>query len=57
MVEVHLSKNAQKDIKKIPRYIVIKLSTWVKSLKFDGLEKTQKNKGYHDEPLKGKRKG
>jgi len=55
--KVALSKKAQKDLKNVPKYIVEKLLFWVDSVQADGLEEVRKNSGYHDEPLKGDRKG
>ncbi len=55
--KVILSKKAQKDLKKVPKYIVEKLLFWVDSVHTDGLEKVRKTLGYHDEPLLGDRKG
>jgi proteic killer suppression protein len=55
--EVALSKNAKKDLLKIPTNIVRRLMVWVESVKHDGLENVRKLKGYHDEPLSGKRFG
>lgn len=54
---VEISSSAKKDIKKVPRYIVAKLLSWITSVEEFGLAETSKIKGYHDEPLKGKRKG
>ncbi len=55
--EVVLSKNAKKDLTKVPANIVRRLITWVESVRHDGLENVRKIKGYHDEPLVGKRFG
>ncbi len=55
--QVEISSNAKKDIKRVPKYIVVKLLTWVDSVEEYGLAETSKIKGFHDEPLKGKRKG
>ena len=55
--EVHLSKQAKKDLKKIPRSILKKFKLWTEAIREIGLEETRKSKGFHDEPLKGKRKG
>ena len=55
--EVALSKNARKDLEKVPVNIVRKLLTWVEAVKHEGLENVRKLKGYHDEPLSGKRFG
>lgn len=54
---VVISKNAEKDILKIPSYIQVKLRMWVNDVERLGLSEVQKISGYHDEPLKGERKG
>ena len=54
---VVISKNAEKDILKIPNYIQTKLRMWVNDVEKLGLSEVQKISGYHDEPLKGERKG
>ncbi|WP_295899756.1 type II toxin-antitoxin system RelE family toxin [uncultured Bdellovibrio sp.] len=54
---VILSRKAQKDLKKLPRYIIEALAAWVENVETDGLEETRKIPGYHDEPLRGSRKG
>lgn len=54
---VILSKRAMKDLKSMPDYIVDKLETWIDSVERDSLEQVRKIPGYHDEPLKGDRKG
>jgi len=54
---VVLSEKAKDDLKKVPAYIATKLASWVDSVSHDGLLKTRKIPGYHDEPLKGKRSG
>jgi len=46
-----------KDLKSMPGYIVDKLETWIDSVERDRLEQVRKIPGYHDEPLKGDRKG
>lgn len=50
-------ENAKKDIKKLPLYIKVKLLEWAKAVERDGIQKIRTLKGYHDEPLKGKRMG
>ena len=47
----------KKQLKKVPDYIKIKLLAWAKSVERDGVREIRKLKGYHDEPLKGKRRG
>ncbi len=54
---VVISKNAEKDILKIPNYIQTKLRMWVNDVEKLGLAEVQKISGYHDEQLKGERKG
>lgn len=54
---VRISSKAQKDIKKIPQFITTKLLAWVDDVEDRGLEEVRKIPGYHDEPLKGNRKG
>ena len=44
-------------LKKIPVHISIKLFEWINSVSHDGLLEVRKQPGYHDEPLKGQRKG
>ena len=55
--EVILSKKAEKDLSKLPYVIEAKLWAWVDSVKHSGLRDIRKLSGYHDEPLKGDRKG
>jgi proteic killer suppression protein len=55
--QVEISSCAKKEIKKLPKYITVKLLSWIENLEEYGLAETSKIKGYHDEPLKGKRKG
>jgi proteic killer suppression protein len=55
--KVTLSSSARKDLKKLPTQIVTKLIIWVETIEEIGLRETRKLKGFHDEPLKGKRKG
>lgn len=54
---VFISKFAEKQIKKLPRQISEALFVWVESIELAGIADVRKLKGYHDEPLKGDRKG
>ena len=54
---VELTPNAQKKIEKIPKQIIFKLGSWVTQVESLGIRKVMQIKGYHDEPLKGERKG
>lgn len=55
--DVKLSTKANKDLKKVPLPIAIKLQAWVEAVGHRGLSEVRKISSYHDEPLKGKRKG
>lgn len=55
--DVKLSSKAKKDLKKIPLPIFLKLEAWIEAIGHQGLSEVRKIPGYHDEPLKGKRKG
>ncbi|MCF6766656.1 type II toxin-antitoxin system mRNA interferase toxin, RelE/StbE family [Thiotrichales bacterium 19S3-7] len=54
---VELTPEAQKKIKKLPHQVVFKLKGWVEQVELLGVRRVMQIKGYHDEPLKGKRKG
>lgn len=54
---VVISKLAKKQITRLPRYIIESLAAWVDDVETRGLLEVRKTPGYHDEPLKGDRKG
>ena len=54
---VWITKFAEKQIRKLPEHIVAAYYTWVKTVELDGIRATRLLSGYHDEPLKGVRKG
>lgn len=54
--KVIFTKNAEKDLKKLPPHILNSFSAWVFSIENIGLQETRKIKGYNDEALKGSRK-
>lgn len=54
---VTISKFAEKQLRKIPAQIRENLYIWAKSVEIRGIGEVRKLKGYHDEPLKGKRQG
>ena len=56
MYVVNLDKVLKK-IKKLPAHIGNRLRNWVYSVESAGLREARKRKGFHDEPLRGKRKG
>ena len=55
--QVQLSKQADKDLRKVPNHITIALLRWISSVELEGLEEIRKVPGYHDEQLKGTRYG
>lgn len=55
--DVIISTHAVKDLKKVPKSIVLRLQDWIDFVGEVGLSKVRKMPGYHDEPLQGKRKG
>lgn len=55
--KVEISRNAQKEILKLPKYISDALLTWIRAVEEDGMKEVRKISGYHDEPLKGDRLG
>lgn len=52
-----LFDKVEKQIQKLPSFIVQKLLAWAKSVERAGLREIRKIPGYHDEPLKGQRFG
>ena len=57
MMEIKITKQALKDLKKAPQHLQEKFSAWVVAVDKAGLEETRKRAGWHDEPLLGDRKG
>ncbi len=57
ITRVDFSKNAQKELRKVPQYIAVKLQAWSDDVERRGLEEVRKIPGYHDEPLHGSRAG
>jgi proteic killer suppression protein len=47
----------EKQLKKLPHFVVLKLAAWARSVELKGLREIRKITGYHDEPLKGDRQG
>ena len=50
-------KRVQKDLKRIPFHIRTKALYWAEKVEEKGIEEVRKIPGFHDEPLKGIRKG
>lgn len=56
-VLVILSRSVEKDLSKIPNYILKKFDVWVEVIMKEGLKALQQQKGYRDHALQGNRKG
>lgn len=54
---VEVTKRAEKQLLKVPRYIKVNLMIWIAAVEWEGLEEVRKVPGYHDEPLIGERLG
>lgn len=54
---VHISKLAQKQIRKLPRHIQGALEVWKDVIQTQGIRGIRIISGYNDEPLEGDRKG
>jgi toxin HigB-1 len=48
---VEISKDALKDLRKVPKPIFDKLQSWVEAIEIEGLREVRKLSGFHDEPL------
>lgn len=57
MMDRAIFTKVDKQLKKLPQFIVLKLLAWAKSVELKGLREVRKIPGYHDEPLKGPRQG
>ena len=56
-MKVEITDNAKRDLRRVPEYILGKFSAWVLLVENHGLAVARKILGYHDEPLRGSRKG
>ena len=57
IVDVIVSRQALRELKKVPLHVVIKLQAWIDDVGHRGISEVRKIPGYHDEPLKGDRAG
>ncbi len=57
VTKVFILKKAEKDLTKLPFYILEKLFSWIEQVELYGIQEVRKIPGHHDEPLKGSRKG
>jgi toxin HigB-1 len=54
---VLIRARAKKDLRIVPSQVLDKFTAWVQLVELTGLEEVRKIPGFHDEPLKGDRKG
>lgn len=57
LTKVSVSKFADKQISKLPIEIREAFFVWAKAVEKAGIYSVRLSRGYHDEPLKGKRQG
>ncbi|NJL27742.1 MAG: type II toxin-antitoxin system mRNA interferase toxin, RelE/StbE family [Thermoanaerobaculia bacterium] len=57
MFRVVLTRQVEKQLRRVPSYVVVKLQAWVEAVEQEGLEQVRKIPGFHDEPLHGPRQG
>ena len=55
--QVVWSKKVAKQLSRMPEHIRDKFQAWAIAVEEIGMREVRKLKGFHDEPLKGKRKG
>ena len=56
-MEFRQTKAFEKGLERCPRHVRTKALGWIGMASLYGLAEARKSKGYHDEPLLGKRKG
>lgn len=56
-MEVIYSKEALRDIKKLPKHIKLKIDYWINFINKMGFESARKYRGFNDEMLVGNRRG
>lgn len=54
---VVISATAKKELRRVPAHVKEKLQAWVGAVATFGLDEIRKIPGFHDEPLRGERKG
>lgn len=55
--KVLIAQLAEKQLRKVPVHIQNKLLQWIERVEEYGIGEVRLIKGFHDEPLKGARKG
>lgn len=57
MTVVRRTKQFEKELANVPSHLRDKAIFWIELVEMVGLREVRKKPGFHDEPLKGKRKG
>jgi toxin HigB-1 len=57
MTKVTWGKSVDKQLDRVPDVITRKFRIWVALVEETGIREVRKYKGFHDEPLKGRRQG
>lgn len=57
MTQVTWGRRVEKQLSKLPDYIVEKFRFWAALVEESGIREVRKSKGFHDEPLRGDRRG
>ncbi len=57
LTKVSRSRNFEKQLSKVPDFIRKKVIFWIFLVETKGLAEVMKSSGFHDEPLKGTRRG
>ena len=57
ITRVVLAERSRRQLRRVPGHSVNKLMAWIEAVEEDGLEATRRVPGFHDEPLKGTRRG
>lgn len=55
--EIELTKQAVRDLEKVPHQVKLKLQVWIDAIERIGLLEIRKIPSFHDEPLRGNRRG
>lgn len=57
LTKVEVTNFAEKQLSRVPEWVSQAFRGWVESVQFHGIREVRKIPGYHDEPLKGRRRG
>jgi len=57
MTKITWGKSVERQLDRVPEVIVRKFRIWVVLVEESGIREVRKVKGFHDEPLKGDRRG